>query len=158
MSNQFRAEGLPAAAAAHIMSPWGPTLAGQGAYNIPAGDLTSQLPAGLCCMRRQPTTCAAANPHWEQLIPGGGQDCMIWVPLASDSSGCCSSEWSTVVAGSTCAGAGVDPPEGEEEEASDDKPPMPAYPKYEGLSFSSAATLPSSTADVPFPPAAVAAC
>lgn len=44
--------------------------------------------------------------------------------------------------------------EGEEPPAEDpDKPALPAFPKYEGLGFESADVLPTSTADICFPPA-----
>jgi len=49
------------------------------------------------------------------------------------------------------------PAEGDEEEegADGDRPQLPAFPKYEGLVFqSSTEVLPTSVADVVFPPAA----
>ena len=52
------------------------------------------------------------------------------------------------------AGVGADPP-------ADGEPPSedivaPAYPKYEGLGYKSAAQLPDEAADLQYPPAAAA--
>ncbi len=53
----------------------------------------------------------------------------------------------------------ADVPEGEAAEAAEpdpDKPAMPAWPKYEGLRYASAHSLPCSKPDVTFPPPAAA--
>ena len=53
-----------------------------------------------------------------------------------------------------CTGVGADPP-------ADGDPPSedvvaPAYPKYEGLAYKSAVSMPNEAADLSFPPASAA--
>lgn len=53
-----------------------------------------------------------------------------------------------------CTGLGADPP-------ADGEPPSedvvaPAYPKYEGLAYKSAVSIPNEVADLSFPPASAA--
>ena len=53
-----------------------------------------------------------------------------------------------------CTGVGADPP-------ADGEPPsedivVPAYPKYEGLAYKSAVSMPDEAADLLFPPASAA--
>jgi hypothetical protein len=61
-----------------------------------------------------------------------------------------------------CYAGAADEPEaaaedgGEPPEEDPDKPPLPAWPKYEGLKYESGAVLPCSKPDVPFPPPAAA--
>lgn len=42
MSSDFRVSGLPQAAASYIIAPHGPTLTGQGKYELPPGEAVSQ--------------------------------------------------------------------------------------------------------------------
>ena len=56
--------------------------------------------------------------------------------------------------GCWCAGVGADPP-------ADGEPPSedvvaPAYPKYEGLAYRSAVSMPDEAPDLSFPPASAA--
>lgn len=51
--------------------------------------------------------------------------------------------------------AGAEEPAADEAPADGDAPLLPAFPKYEGLSFvSGAGALPAGVPDVPFPPPA----
>ncbi len=52
LTNAFRCEGLPAAAAAHILAKHGPTLTGEGAYSVPAG-VCLGWDCSLCCLYHQ---------------------------------------------------------------------------------------------------------
>ncbi|WIA43924.1 hypothetical protein OEZ86_010328 [Tetradesmus obliquus] len=125
----------------------GGALRGQGQYDQPhyhfEGQFAQGVPAGPCSFTvsafrsvdlPQPAASYNIAPHGPTLC---GQGQYAVPPGAADEP--------------EAAAEG-----GEPAEADPDKPPLPAWPKYEGLKYESGAALPCSQADVAFPPPAAA--
>jgi hypothetical protein len=65
MSSDFRVSGLPQAAASYIIAPHGPTLQGQGNYELPPGEATSTSCGAV------PILPAAAHSRYMHCINAG---------------------------------------------------------------------------------------
>lgn len=117
---------------------------GEGSYTQPSykfkGTFVKDIPAGPCtfgttAFRSADMRKAAAAHIIDELGPNLSASSEYIIPAGSDFEP-------------------AEPAEGEEAPADDggDKPPIPAFPKYEGLAFASSASTPQQRKNIAFPP------